>query len=337
MSSSAPFGLHAGYKTGCERLWQSCGTELHPHNLMLPLFITDESPEAKQDIAALPGVSRWGVKSVLGFLAPLVAKGLSSVLLFGVPDKVEKDGEGSSGASEANPVLEAVRGIKAEFSSLTVACDVCLCPYTNHGHCGVLGQDAEGSIDNAASISCLASQALAFAQAGADVVAPSDMMDGRVLAIKNILKENGFGNRVAVLSYAVKFSSGFYGPFREAAKSAPAFGDRKKYQLPCGSRGLAKRAAARDVSEGADMLMVKPGLAYLDLIRETKDSHPGHPLFVYQVSGEYAMLWHGAHSGALHLETTLLEVITSFRRAGADVVISYYTPMLLDLIQHSKS
>jgi len=299
---------------------------------MLPLFITDESPEAKQDISALPGVSRWGTKSVLTFLGPLVTKGLSSVLLFGVPDKVTKDEEGSSGALEDNPVLEAVRNIKKEFPSLTVATDVCLCPYTSHGHCGVLQKDPEGSIDHKASLVCLANQALAFARAGADVVAPSDMMDGRVLAIKKILEENGYGNRVAVLSYAVKFSSGFYGPFREAAKSAPAFGDRKKYQLPCGSRGLASRAAARDVSEGADMLMVKPGLAYLDLLRETKDAHPGHPLFVYQVSGEYAMLYHGASAGALNLETTLQEVMQSFRRAGADVIISYFTPKLLELM-----
>jgi len=334
--SSVPFGLHAGYKTPTERLWQSCGTELHAHNLMLPLFITDESPEAKQDIPALPGVSRWGTKSVLAFLGPLVAKGLSSVLIFGVPEKVVKDDSGSVGATENNPVLQAVRNIKTEFPMLTVATDVCLCPYTLHGHCGIIQEDPEGSIDNAASISFLATQALAFAKAGADIIAPSDMMDGRVLAIKTILRENGYGNRVAVLSYAVKFSSGFYGPFREAAKSAPAFGDRKKYQLPCGSRGLAARAAARDVSEGADMLMVKPGLAYLDLIRETKDQHPGHPMFVYQVSGEYAMLYHGAQAGALNLEATLLEVMTSFRRAGADVVISYFTPALLDQITGLK-
>merc|ERR1712177_5358 len=204
---------------------------------------------------------------------------------------------------------------------------------TSHGHCGVLNDDAEGSINNAATLPCLASQALAFARAGADVVAPSDMMDGRVLAIKKILEENGYGNRVAVLSYVVKFSSGFYGPFREAAKSAPAFGDRKKYQLPCGSRGLAQRAAARDVSEGADMLMVKPGLAYLDLVRETKDAFPNHPMFIYQVSGEYAMIHHGSNAGAFSLDTTLLEVATSMRRAGADVIISYFTPKLLNLIK----
>jgi len=333
MTSCAPFGLHAGYKNSTLRLWQSSGAELHAHNFMLPLFITDESPDARQDIAALPGVSRWGTSSVVDFLRQPVADGLSSVLLFGVPDKVEKKEDGIAGEREENPVIEAVRKIKAAFPSLTIACDVCLCPYTSHGHCGILTNDAEGSIDAKASNVALANQALAFAKAGADIVAPSDMMDGRILAIKQILADNGYGNRVSVLSYAVKFSSSFYGPFREAAKSAPAFGDRKKYQLPCGSRGLAQRAAARDVSEGADMLMVKPGLAYLDLVRETKDAFPSHPMFIYQVSGEYAMLHHGAAAGAFNLDTTLLEVATSMRRAGADVIISYFTPKLLNLIK----
>eukprot|EP00092_Neocalanus_flemingeri_P030733 GFUD01033372.1.p1 GENE.GFUD01033372.1~~GFUD01033372.1.p1 ORF type:complete len:334 (+),score=99.11 GFUD01033372.1:38-1039(+) len=333
MTSSTPFGLHSGYKNETLRLWQSSGSELHPHNLMLPLFITDESPDAKQDIPSLPGVSRWGVNSVLEFLKPNVANGLSSVLLFGVPEKVEKDANGKAGETGDNPVMEAVKRIKAQFPNLTVACDVCLCPYTSHGHCGVLNEDAEGSINNEASLPCLASQALAFATAGCDIVAPSDMMDGRVLAIKKKLAEHGFANKVAVLSYAVKFSSSFYGPFRDAAKSAPTFGDRKRYQLPCGSRGLAARAAARDVSEGADMLMVKPGLAYLDLVRETKNSFPHHPMFIYQVSGEYAMIHHGAANGAFNLETTLMEVLTSMRRAGADVIISYFTPRVLEMIK----
>jgi len=334
MTSNTPFGLHAGYKNSTMRMWQSTGTELHPHNFMLPLFITDESPEAKQDIASLPGVSRWGTTSVLDFLRPLVSKGLSSVLLFGVPDKVSKDEEGSAGVTDDNPVHKAVKNIKTEFPQLTVACDVCLCPYTSTGHCGVLRNDAEGSIDNEKSTKFLAEQALSFAKSGADIVAPSDMMDGRILAIKQMLAKNGFENKVAVLSYAVKFASSFYGPFRDAAKSAPAFGDRKRYQLPLGSRGLAARAADRDVSEGADMLMVKPGIAYLDLVRETKDRFPHHPMFIYQVSGEYAMLYHGAANGAFNLETTLLEVVTSMRRSGADVVISYFTPQLLDLIRN---
>ncbi|XP_023320472.1 delta-aminolevulinic acid dehydratase [Eurytemora carolleeae] len=320
------FGLHSGYTNSTLRLWQSSGTEIHSHNFMLPLFIVDD-PEAREEISSLPGVCRYGVVSVLEYLRPLVKDGLSSVLLFGVPNKVPKDEEGSAGMDkEKNPVFKAVEGIKAEFPSLTVACDVCLCPYTSHGHCGVLNKD--GTIDNVRSLPLLARQALAFAECGADIVAPSDMMDGRVGAIKKILAENDLA-RVAVLSYAVKFASSFYGPFREAAKSAPAFGDRKCYQLPSGSRGLAARAAARDVSEGADMLMVKPGMAYLDLVRETKNAFPNHPMFIYQVSGEYAMLYHGAAAGAFDLKNTLLEVLTGMRRSGADVIISYFTPQIL--------
>jgi len=265
------------------------------------------------------------------YLTPIVANGLSSVLLFGVPEKVTKEADGKCGETDANPVMEAVRNIRAKFPDLTIACDVCLCPYTSHGHCGLLRED--GSINNPATLPLLASQALAFARAGANIVAPSDMMDGRVGAIKKILAENGLGSRVSVLSYAVKFSSSFYGPFRDAAKSAPAFGDRKCYQLPCGSRGLAYRAAQRDVSEGADMLMVKPGLAYLDIVRDTKNNFPHHPLFIYQVSGEFAMLHHAAAAGAINLESTLMEVLTSMRRAGVDVIISYFTPKILEMLK----
>jgi len=282
-------------------------------------------------VASLPGVSRWGVASLLEYLKPIVANGLRSVLLFGVPEKVTKEEDGRTGETEANPVLEAVRRIKSQFPDVTVACDVCLCPFTSHGHCGVLYPD--GSINNKASLPLLAAQALSYARAGADIVAPSDMMDGRVLALKTILAENGYGAKVAVLSYAVKFSSCFYGPFRDAAKSAPAFGDRKCYQLPCGGRGLAHRAAQRDVSEGADMIMVKPGLAYLDIVRETKTSFPHHPMFIYQVSGEFAMLHHAAAAGAIDLDSTLMEVLVSMRRAGADVIISYFTPKILEMIK----
>ena len=218
------------------------------------------------------------------YLESLVANGLSSVLLFGVVSDSRKNDEGSFGEHSDNPVMGAVANIRARYPKLTIACDVCICPYTNHGHCGILEKD--GTINNPLSLTALANQALAFAKAGCDIVAPSDMMDGRVGAIKEVLRHNGYGSKVSLLSYAAKFSSSFYGPFRDAAKSAPAFGDRKAYQLPCGSRGLAERAVARDVREGADMLMVKPGLAYLDIVRDTKNNHPNHPLFIYQVSGK---------------------------------------------------
>ena len=190
-----------------------------------------------------------------------------------------------------------------------------------------------GSIDNDASIKRLAEISLAYAKAGCQIIAPSDMMDGRVGAIKQTLAENGLGNTVTVMSYSAKFASSFYGPFRDAAKSAPAFGDRKCYQLPPGSTGLAERAVDRDVREGADILMVKPGLAYLDVVKMVKSKYPSHPLAIYQVSGEYAMLYHGAQAGAFNLKTTLLEVLTSMRRAGADIIITYYTPSLLDWLK----
>ncbi|KAK8750227.1 hypothetical protein OTU49_015324 [Cherax quadricarinatus] len=245
-----------------------------------------------------------------------------------------KDERGSSADAANTPVIVAVKLLRQAFPDLLVACDVCLCAYTTHGHCGILKED--GTIDNTLSIKRLAEQATAYAKAGAQIIAPSDMMDGRVGAIKASLHDAGLANRVSVLSYAVKFASSFYGPFRDAAKSAPAFGDRKCYQLPPGSSGLAARAADRDVEEGADMLMVKPGLAYLDVVRQTKDRYPHYPLFIYQVSGEYAMLHHGAKAGAFNLRVTLTEVLTSMRRAGADVIISYFTPAILEWIKEEN-
>lgn len=300
---------------------------------MYPIFIIDE-PDAEQAVASLPGVSRYGVNKLIEAVKPLVKNGLSSVLLFGVPMNMPKDERGSSADTANMPTILAVKLLRQHFPDLVVACDVCLCAYTSHGHCGILKRD--GVLDNSASIKRLAEQSVAYAHAGAQIIAPSDMMDGRVGAIKDALKVAGFSNTVSVLSYAVKFASSFYGPFRDAAKSAPASGDRKCYQLPPGSRGLAARAAERDVEEGADMLMVKPGLAYLDIVRETKDKYPQHPMFIYQVSGEYAMLYHGAHAGAFNLRTTLTEVLTSMRRAGADVIISYYTPQILQWLKENN-
>lgn len=214
------------------------------------------------------------------------------------------------------------------FPDLLIAADVCLCPYTCHGHCGILYED--GTLNNEASIARLAEISVSYAKAGCQIIAPSDMMDGRIGAIKKALAETGYGSKVSVMSYSAKFASSFYGPFRDAAKSAPSFGDRRCYQLPPGSSGLAERAVDRDVQEGADILMVKPGLAYLDIVKSIKTKYPTHPMAIYQVSGEYAMLYHGAKAGAFNLQTTLLEVLSCMRRAGADILISYYTPQLLD-------
>ncbi|XP_054854411.1 delta-aminolevulinic acid dehydratase isoform X2 [Eublepharis macularius] len=268
-------------------------------------------------------------------LHPLVADGLKCILIFGVPTKATKDEHGSTADAKDTPAIQAIKTIRSKFPELLIACDVCLCPYTSHGHCGILRED--GTLQNEASCQRLAEVALAYAKAGCHIVAPSDMMDGRIHAIKEALISNDLGNKVSVMSYSAKFASCFYGPFRDAALSKPAFGDRRCYQLPPGARGLAVRAVDRDVREGADMLMVKPGMPYLDLVREVKDKHPTHPLAVYHVSGEFAMLWHGAQAGAFNLKTAVLEAMTGFRRAGADIIITYYVPQLLQWLKEDQA
>ncbi|XP_066293838.1 delta-aminolevulinic acid dehydratase-like [Branchiostoma lanceolatum] len=322
--------LHSGYHHPVLREWQQNDCKFNASNLMYPIFITDDA-DTVEPITSLPLQSRFGVNRIVEHLTPLVKKDLKCVLIFGVPSKLPKDDRGSSADVPETPAILAVQKLRQAFPSLLVACDVCLCPYTSHGHCGILREN--GTINNEASTQRLAEVSLAYAKAGCQIIAPSDMMDGRIAAIKESLRSHGLGNSVSVLSYSAKFASSFYGPFRDAAKSAPAFGDRKCYQLPPGSRGLAIRAVERDVREGADMLMVKPGMAYLDIVRDTKNKFPNHPLAIYQVSGEYAMLYHGAQAGAFDLKTIVMEVLTGMRRAGADIIITYYTPLLLDWLQ----
>ncbi|KAK2120180.1 hypothetical protein P7K49_001566 [Saguinus oedipus] len=322
--------LHSGYFHPLLRAWQTATTTLNASNLIYPIFVTDV-PDDIQPIASLPGVARYGVSRLEEMMRPLVEEGLRCVLIFGVPSRVPKDERGSAADSEESPAIEAIRLLRKTFPNLLVACDVCLCPYTSHGHCGLLSEN--GAFRAEESRQRLAEVALAYAKAGCQVVAPSDMMDGRVEAIKEALLAHGFGNRVSVMSYSAKFASCFYGPFRDAAQSSPAFGDRRCYQLPPGARGLALRAVDRDVREGADMLMVKPGMPYLDIVREVKDKHPHLPLAVYHVSGEFAMLWHGAQAGAFDLKAAVLEAVTAFRRAGADIIITYYTPQLLQWLK----
>ncbi|KAG7202496.1 hypothetical protein KM043_017064 [Ampulex compressa] len=239
--------LHSGIFHPVLRQWQSPNVEITVNNLMYPIFISDE-PYTKDPIKSMPGVYRYGINELYKMLQPLVSKGLQSILLFGVAKHLKKDYVGSNADSPQNPIIEAVPLIRQWFPNLLIACDVCLCPYTVHGHCGILNED--GSLNNVASIERIAEVALAYAKAGAQIVAPSDMMDGRIASIKKKLMIAGLSNKVAVLSYSGKFASGFYGPFRDASQSAPKFGDRKCYQLPPGSNGLASRAAARDVSEG---------------------------------------------------------------------------------------
>ncbi|KAK6641597.1 hypothetical protein RUM44_013312 [Polyplax serrata] len=326
--------LHGGYFHSVLRFLQSPNSVLSNNNLMYPIFLVDDN-EAIESVASMPGVHRYGVNKIVSALEPLVKKGLSSVLLFGVIKSVGKDETGTNADSEKNPVIRAISKLKDAFPNLLIACDVCLCPYTSHGHCGILNPD--GTLNNKKSVERLASVALSYGKAGAHVVAPSDMMDGRIHAIKQLLVSSGLENKVSILSYSVKFASCFYGPFRDAAASSPCFGDRKAYQLPVGSAGLARRAAARDIEEGADMLMVKPGLPYLDILSATKKSFPEFPLFVYQVSGEYTMLMAAAQTGAMDLKTAVLEVLSSFRRAGADCIITYFTPLILDWIEDNKN
>ncbi|KAJ8039171.1 Delta-aminolevulinic acid dehydratase [Holothuria leucospilota] len=322
--------LHSGYQHDLMRRWQCNDSKITREQLIFPVFVSDDA-DAIQEINGFPNQNRYGLNRLVDFLNPLTENGLRSVLLFGVPTKLEKDNEGSGASDPETPVIKAVKLLRENLPDLVIACDVCLCAYTNHGHCGILRED--GSIDNDASIKRLAEVAASYAKAGCHIVAPSDMMDGRIGAIKEELKLHKLASKVAVMSYSAKFASCFYGPFRNAANSAPGEGDRQKYQLPSGSRGLAARANERDVEEGADYLMVKPGMPYLDVVRDTKNKFPNHPLAVYQVSGEYTMLHTAASAGVFDLKQVVLESLQCMRRAGADIIITYFTPELLDWLK----
>jgi porphobilinogen synthase len=291
-------------------------TRLHPSDLVLPLFV--QSRAGREPIAALPGVDRLSISAAVEEAGAAHALGLPAVLLFGIPDA--KDAAGSGAYDDEGVVQLATRAIKDAHPDLLVMTDVCLCEYTDHGHCGLIGTG--GAVDNDSSIELIARTAVSHARAGADVVAPSDMMDGRIGAVRAALDEEGFAD-VPIVAYSAKFASAFYGPFREAAGSAPAFGDRRAYQMDPANGDEAVREALLDVGEGADVVMVKPALAYLDVIRRVKDA-TRVPVAAYNVSGEYAMVKAGAAAGALDERTVVLETLTSIRRAGADIIISYH-------------
>jgi porphobilinogen synthase len=292
-------------------------TELDPGRLALPLFVS-ETGGAREPIAAMPGVERLSIPAAVAEAAEAAALGIAAVLLFGVP--AEKDDHGSGAWDEEGVVQLATRAIKQAQPELLVITDVCLCEYTAHGHCGVLRED--GAVDNDATIELLAQTAVSHARAGADLVAPSDMMDGRVGAIRQELDGEGF-SEMPILAYSAKFASAFYGPFREAAGSTPAFGDRRSYQMDTANGEEAVREALLDVREGADMVMVKPALAYGDVISAVKRA-TRLPVAAYNVSGEYAMVKAAAAAGYLEERATVLEILTSLRRAGADTIISYH-------------
>jgi porphobilinogen synthase len=299
-------------------------TDVRAGQLVLPLFVTETEPEVsggrlgREPIATMPGVDRLSLAAAVDEAREAAALGIAAVMLFGLP--AEKDAQGSGAWDRDGVVQLATRAIKQAVPELLVMTDVCLCEYTDHGHCGVLRED--GTVDNDASLELLAQTAVSHARAGADIVAPSDMMDGRVGAIREELDGEGFAE-VPILAYSAKFASAFYGPFREAADSAPASGDRRGYQMDPANGREAVREALLDVHEGADMVMVKPALAYGDLIRAVKRA-TRLPVAAYNVSGEYAMVKAAAAAGYLDEQATVLEILTSLRRAGADTIITYH-------------
>ena len=292
-------------------------TRLHPRDFIMPLFIVPGKDE-KQPVESMPGIFRHSVDRCVGECRDLRSSGVGAVLLFGHSE--EKDETGACGADDNGVVQLAVRAIKEALPDMLVVTDVCNCPYTTHGHCGVV---ENGKILNDATLETLARQALSHAKAGADIVAPSDMMDGRVGAIRRMLDDEGFTD-TAIMSYSAKYASAFYGPFREAAGSAPQFGDRRTYQMDSANSNEALREAALDIEEGADIIMVKPALSYLDIINRVKTEYR-MPVAAYNVSGEYAMVKAAAKNGWVEGDGVMMEILTSIKRAGADIIITYHS------------
>ena len=292
-------------------------TRLRLEDLIYPMFVAP-GKGVRQEITSMPGVFRSSVEKLLEEAKEVADLGIPAVLLFGLPQR--KDEIGSEAASGKGTVQQAVRQLKKQLPNLVVITDVCLCGYTSHGHCGLLRPG--GEVDNDATLEVLAQVAVSHAQAGADLVAPSDMMDGRVGAIREALDEVGL-EMTAILSYAVKYASSFYGPFRDAAESAPQFGDRRAYQMDPANAREALREATLDVEEGADILMVKPAMPYLDILARLRPEFD-LPLAAYQVSGEYAMLKAASQKGWLDETAVMLESLTSIKRAGADLILTYF-------------
>lgn len=299
-------------------------TRLDMKTLVYPLFIV-EGQGIKNEIRSMPGVYHFSIDMLEDEIEDILWHGIQNIMVFGVTH--DKDACASSGFAEDGIVQRAVRKIKSFEKSLNVITDVCMCEYTDHGHCGIL--DESGYVDNDKSLAVLARIALSHAQAGADMVAPSDMMDGRVGAIRRILDEHGFVN-VGIMAYSAKFASNFYGPFRDAADSAPAFGDRKTYQMDPANFREAMLECAYDIEEGADMVMVKPALAYLDVIKGARERFDV-PIVAYNVSGEYSMIKFAISQGLLN-EEAMYEAVMSIKRAGADIIITYFAKDLAKYI-----
>jgi porphobilinogen synthase len=291
-------------------------TEIDAADFIYPMFV-EEGTGLRRPIPSMPGISNLSVDTAVEEAKKARDLGIPSVLLFGIPP--HKDEVGSQGYAEDGVVPRAIRAIKKAVPELAIVTDVCLCEYTTHGHCGVLH---DGDVDNERTVPLLAKTAVVYAQAGADIVAPADMMDNRVAALRAALDESGFGH-TPIMSYAAKYASAFYGPFRDAAQSTPQEGDRKGYQMDPGNAREALRMVRRDVAEGADMIMVKPALAYLDVIRQVRDDLDV-PVVAYNVSGEYAMIKAVAQNGWIDGERAMMETLTSIKRAGADLIITYH-------------
>ena len=291
-------------------------TELSPRHLIQPLFVV-AGEDIREEVPSMPGIERFSITGLVEEAGEVAAAGVGAVLLFGVP--AAKDESGTGAYDDEGVVQMAVRALKETHPELVVITDVCLCEYTSHGHCGFL---RDGEVDNDITVELLAKTAISHAEAGADAVAPSDMMDGRVGSIRFQLDEEGHPN-VPIVAYSAKYASAFYGPFRDAAESTPASGDRRGYQMDPANAAEAVREAELDLEEGADMLMVKPATAYLDVVRRVKDA-TGAPVAAYHVSGEYSMLKAAAANGWIDERAAVVETLTSIRRAGADAIVTYY-------------
>ena len=291
-------------------------TELSPRHLIQPLFVV-AGENVREDVDSMPGIERFSISELVAEATEIATAGIGSVLLFGIP--AAKDESGTGAYDDEGVVQMAVRALKEAHPDLTVITDVCLCEYTSHGHCGFV---RDGEVDNDITVELLAKVAISHAEAGADAVAPSDMMDGRIGTIRHQLDEEGHSG-VPIIAYSAKYASAFYGPFRDAAESTPEFGDRRGYQMDPANAAEAVREAELDLEEGADMLMVKPATPYLDVVRQVKDATAA-PLAAYHVSGEYSMLKAAAEQGWIDERAAVLETLTSIRRAGADAIVTYY-------------
>jgi len=303
-------------------------TSVSVNDLIYPIFIC-EGENIKKEISSMPGQFQLSIDNAVELCKTAVIKGVKSILLFGIP--AEKDEHGHLACSDSSIVQRAIKSIKKECENILLIADICNCEYTTHGHCGTI---IDGDVDNDSTLETLAAQSVSLAKAGADIIAPSDMMDGRVGIIRTALDNAGF-EKIPILSYAVKYSSAFYGPFRDAADSSPTFGDRKTYQMNPANTNEAIREAEQDVFEGADMLMVKPALSYLDVISKVKQNFD-LPLVAYNVSGEYAMVKAAATNNWIDEQKIIMEIMTSIKRAGADIIITYHALEVADILNKNK-